>query len=61
MVEIEWTGKPVSKQLNRGGVCASAIANRLGLSRNCRKSAVMMGRVASTGWFRQHNRRSRDP
>lgn len=53
----KWTGKPVAKQLNK----VAYVPQRSQIDWDYPvtvERVVMMGRVATTGWFRQHNRHS---
>ena len=55
---IQWTGKPVTKQLNK----VAYVPQRSQIDWDYPitvERVVMMGRVATTGWLRQHDRRSR--
>ncbi|MGF1589670.1 MAG: metal ABC transporter ATP-binding protein [Pleurocapsa sp.] len=55
---VKWMGKPVTKQLNK----VAYVPQRSQIDWDYPvtvERAVMMGRVAITGWFRQHNRRSK--
>lgn len=54
---VQWTDKPVTKQLNK----VAYVPQRSQIDWNYPVTvarAVMMGRVRATGWFRQHNQRS---
>ena len=56
---VKWEGKPVAKQLNK----IAYVPQRSQIDWDYPvtvERAVMMGRVATTGWFRQHDRRSRN-
>ena len=56
--EVSWGGKPVGKQLNK----VAYVPQRSQIDWDYPvtvERVVMMGRVATTGWFRQHGRRSR--
>ncbi|MEL6580210.1 MAG: metal ABC transporter ATP-binding protein [Cyanobacteria bacterium J06621_12] len=51
---VQWVGKPVSKQLNR----VAYVPQRSQIDWDYPvtvERAVMMGRVATTGWFRNHS------
>ena len=53
-----WNGKPVSNQLNQ----VAYVPQRSQIDWDYPvtvEKVVMMGRVVTTGWFRQHNRRSK--
>ena len=55
---VKWGGKPVTKQLNK----VAYLPQRSQIDWDYPvtvERVVMMGRVATTGWFRQHSRRSR--
>ena len=55
----KWMGKPVVKQLNR----VAYIPQRSQIDWDYPvtvERTVMMGRIRTTGWFRQHDRRSRN-
>lgn len=55
---IRWGGKPVTKQLNK----VAYVPQRSQIDWDYPitvERVVMMGRVATTGWLRQHDRRSR--
>ena len=54
---VNWKGKPLIKQLNQ----VAYVPQRSQIDWDYPvtvERAVMMGRVVTTGWFRQHNRRS---
>ena len=56
---VNWAGKPVTEQLNK----VAYVPQRSQIDWDYPvtvERVVMMGRVAATGWFRQHNRRSRE-
>ncbi|MEO1691623.1 MAG: metal ABC transporter ATP-binding protein [Cyanobacteria bacterium J06631_6] len=55
---VRWAGQPVSKQLNR----VAYVPQRSQIDWDYPvtvERAVMMGRVATTGWFRNHSRQSK--
>ncbi|MEL7077600.1 MAG: metal ABC transporter ATP-binding protein [Cyanobacteria bacterium J06582_2] len=55
---VRWAGQPVSKQLNR----IAYVPQRSQIDWDYPvtvERAVMMGRVATTGWFRNHSRQSK--
>ena len=55
---IRWGGKPVDKQLNK----VAYVPQRSQIDWDYPitvERVVMMGRIATTGWFRQHSRRSK--
>ena len=55
---VKWAGKPVVEQLNQ----VAYVPQRSQIDWDYPvtvEKAVIMGRVAATGWFRQHNRHSR--
>jgi ABC-type Mn2+/Zn2+ transport system ATPase subunit len=55
---IQWMGQPVTKQLNK----VAYVPQRSQIDWDYPitvERVVMMGRVATTGWLRQHDRRSR--
>jgi ABC-type Mn2+/Zn2+ transport system ATPase subunit len=55
---VRWGGKPVDKQLNK----VAYVPQRSQIDWDYPitvERVVMMGRVPTTGWFRQHDRRSR--
>ncbi len=55
---VKWAGKPVAKQLDK----VAYVPQRSQIDWDYPvtvERAVMMGRVATTGWFRQHNRRAK--
>lgn len=54
---VQWTGRPVTKQLNK----VAYVPQRSQIDWNYPVTvarAVMMGRVRTTGWFRKHDQRS---
>ncbi len=54
----KWMGKPVAKQLNK----VAYVPQRSQIDWDYPvtvESVVMMGRVATTGWFKQHSRHSK--
>ena len=56
---VKWTGKPVTKQLNK----VAYVPQRSRIDWDYPVTvdrAVMMGRVATTGWFKPYNRRSHE-
>lgn len=56
---VKWMGKPVVRQLNK----VAYVPQRSQIDWDYPvtvERAVMMGRVSTTGWFRQHDRRSRN-
>ncbi|MEL6930826.1 MAG: metal ABC transporter ATP-binding protein [Cyanobacteria bacterium J06600_6] len=55
---VQWTGKPVSRQLNKVAYVPQCSQIDWDYPVTVER-VVMMGRVSSTGWFRNHNRRSK--
>ena len=56
---VKWMGKPIVKQLNK----VAYVPQRSQIDWDYPvtvERAVMMGRIRTTGWFRQHDRRSRN-
>ncbi len=56
---VNWTGKPVTKQLNK----VAYVPQRSQIDWDYPvtvQRAVMMGRIATTGWFKRYSRRSRE-
>ncbi len=56
---VKWTGKPVTKQLNK----VAYVPQRSHIDWDYPVTvarAVMMGRVATTGWFKPYSRRSHE-